>query len=86
MIHFGHPVITSFLFCQNEEIARGFEAMAAERRKWLSKPAHLVRAARHYEGAAQILIRHAVMTARNVSRLNVKIFPATWYINKFFVD
>jgi len=40
--------------------------MAAERRNWLAKPAHLVRAARHYEGAAQILIRHAVMTARQV--------------------
>lgn len=40
--------------------------MAAERKNWLSQPAHLVRAARHYEGAAQILIRHAVMTARQV--------------------
>jgi len=40
--------------------------MAAERRNWLAKPAHLVRAARHYEGAAQILIRHAIMSARQV--------------------
>jgi len=40
--------------------------MANERQNWLTKPAHLVRAARHYEGAAQILIRHAVMSARQV--------------------
>jgi len=51
---------------QNDEIAGGFAAMAVERRNWLMKPAHLVRAARHYEGAAQILIRHAVMSARQV--------------------
>jgi len=43
--------------------------MAAERHNWLAKPAHLVRAARHYEGAAQILIRHAVMSARQVTLL-----------------
>ena len=43
--------------------------MAAERHNWLTKPAHLVRAARHYEGAAQILIRHAVMSARQVPPL-----------------
>jgi len=40
--------------------------MAVERRNWLTNSAHLVRAARHYEGAAQILIRHAVMSARQV--------------------
>jgi len=47
--------------------------MAVERRNWLTKPAHLVRAARHYEGAAQILIRHAVMTAQQVSNVTVFI-------------
>ena len=38
--------------------------MAKERENWLNRPEHLVRAARHYEGGAQILIRHAVITAR----------------------
>ena len=52
---------------QSEDIAGGFAAMAAERRNWLSDPSRLVRAARHYEGAAQILIRHAVMSGRKVS-------------------
>ena len=42
------------------------EALATERKHWLDRQDLLVRAARHYEGAAQILIRHAVMTARQV--------------------
>lgn len=42
-------------------------ALAKERSLWLSRPDRLIRAARHYEGAAQILIRHAVMTAKEVS-------------------
>ena len=41
--------------------------MATERGHWLDRPDLLIRAARHYEGAAQILIRHAVMTASQVS-------------------
>ena len=58
---------------QSDDIARGFEAMAVERRNWLTKPAHLVRAARHYEGAAQILIRQAVMSARQVLHIFVTV-------------
>ena len=54
------------LLVQNGKIADGFAAMAVERRRWLLGADHLVRAARHYEGAAQILIRHAVMSARQV--------------------
>lgn len=54
------------LLLQKEEIASGFRAMASERARWLMRPSHIVRAARHYEGAAQILIRHTVMSARKV--------------------
>jgi hypothetical protein len=36
----------------------------------LDRPDHLIRAARHYEGAAQILIRHAVMTAKQVQHVH----------------
>lgn len=38
--------------------------LANIRCRWLSTADHIVRAARHYEGAAQILIRRAVMSAR----------------------
>ena len=56
---------TAFNFLERESIEEGVKALAAERVKWLNRPEHLVRAARHYEGAAQILIRHAVISARN---------------------
>jgi hypothetical protein len=44
------------------------EVLAAERRNWLFSPDALIRAARHYESAAQILISHAVMTAQKFVR------------------
>jgi fucokinase len=46
------------------EIAKGVARLAVERKNWLSSPDALIRAARHYESAAQILISHAVMTAQ----------------------
>ncbi|NXL46302.1 FUK kinase, partial [Podilymbus podiceps] len=48
---------------ESGDIAGGVRELAAERQKWMSRPALLVRAARHYEGAAQILIRQAVMSS-----------------------
>ena len=55
-----------FILFQNKDFAQGVAALAKERSRWLNRPDHLIRAARHYEGAAQILIRHAVMTAKEV--------------------
>uniref|UniRef100_A0A8W8K6I8 L-fucose kinase n=1 Tax=Magallana gigas TaxID=29159 RepID=A0A8W8K6I8_MAGGI len=54
----------AFNLLENGELERGVNALAKERSKWLERPDLLVRAARHYEGAAQILIRQAVMTAK----------------------
>lgn len=54
------------LILQNDELSLGVEALSKERSNWLERPDLLVRAARHYEGAAQILIRQAVMTAKKV--------------------
>ncbi|XP_062442094.1 L-fucose kinase [Rhea pennata] len=48
---------------ESGDIAGGVRELAAERKKWMSRPALLVRAARHYEGAGQILIRQAVMSS-----------------------
>ena len=61
--------------------------MATERGHWLDRPDLLVRAARHYEGAAQILIRHAVMTASQVSvthhkNRHVSVTSGSHYNNK----
>ncbi|XP_077567412.1 L-fucose kinase isoform X2 [Stigmatopora nigra] len=43
----------------------GVRALAAERARWLGRPDLLVRASRHYEGAAQVLLRRAVMRSRD---------------------
>lgn len=61
--------IYNFILSKNGELERGVNALAKERSKWLERPDLLVRAARHYEGAAQILIRQAVMTAKEVSKV-----------------
>ncbi|KAG7232215.1 hypothetical protein INR49_009408 [Caranx melampygus] len=42
----------------------GVNALAAQRADWLSRPDLLVRAARHYEGAGQVLLRQAVMSSQ----------------------
>ncbi|XP_056680562.1 L-fucose kinase isoform X2 [Monodelphis domestica] len=54
----------AFQYLEKGDMARGVEELARERDKWLGRPALLVRAARHYEGAEQILIRQAVISAR----------------------
>uniref|UniRef100_A0A3Q3EDS5 L-fucose kinase n=1 Tax=Labrus bergylta TaxID=56723 RepID=A0A3Q3EDS5_9LABR len=42
----------------------GVKALAEQRAHWLSRPDLLVRAARHYEGAGQVLLRQAVMSSQ----------------------
>ncbi|KAM5297614.1 L-fucose kinase isoform 4-T6 [Glossophaga mutica] len=70
----------SYLECG--DLAEGVKALAQERDKWLSRPALLVRAARHYEGAQQILIRQAVMSAQHfVSTQPVELpAPGQWVV------
>lgn len=72
----------SFLYLESRDLAKGVEALAQERDKWLSRPALLVRAARHYEGAGQILIRQAVLTAQQfVSKEPVELpAPGQWVV------
>ncbi|XP_068022726.1 LOW QUALITY PROTEIN: L-fucose kinase [Melanerpes formicivorus] len=54
---------SAFRRLESGDIAGGVQELAAERQKWMSSPALLVRAARHYEGAEQILVRQAVMSS-----------------------
>ncbi|XP_077165835.1 L-fucose kinase isoform X3 [Paroedura picta] len=53
----------AFQQLERGRIGEGVKELAKERKKWLSRPILLVRAARHYEGAEQILIRQAVMSS-----------------------
>ena len=48
---------------ERNDVPEAVALMAAGRVQWMSSPELLIRASRHYESAAQILIRHAVMTA-----------------------
>ncbi|NXR14113.1 FUK kinase, partial [Semnornis frantzii] len=54
---------SAFRRLESGDIAGGVQELAAERQKWMSSPALLVRAARHYEGAEQILVWQAVMSS-----------------------
>ncbi|XP_034494774.1 L-fucose kinase isoform X5 [Ailuropoda melanoleuca] len=65
-----------FSYLECGDLVGGVQALAQERDKWLSRPALLVRAARHYEGAGQILIRQAVMSAQNFVSTEPAELPA----------
>ncbi|KAM7427969.1 hypothetical protein ABFA07_020983 [Porites harrisoni] len=54
----------AFQCLEKGDIPAGVNALAEERNKWLERPDLLIRAARHYEGAEQILRRKAVFTSR----------------------
>ncbi|XP_076863002.1 L-fucose kinase [Brachyhypopomus gauderio] len=54
----------AFSLLEQGKLAAGVQELANQRVAWLSRPDLLVRAARHYEGAGQILLRKAVMSAR----------------------
>jgi fucokinase len=55
------------------QLHRGVAELALCRREWLAgmNPLNLVRAARHYERASQILIREAVMSARKFINVDI---------------
>ena len=48
---------------ERKDVPEAVRLMGLARAQWMKTPDLLIRASRHYESAAQILIRHAVMTA-----------------------
>ncbi|KAJ8252633.1 hypothetical protein COCON_G00219450 [Conger conger] len=54
----------AFARLERGDLPGGVQALAEERQNWMSRPDLLVRAARHYEGAGQVLLRQAVMSAQ----------------------
>ncbi|XP_075884780.1 L-fucose kinase [Nelusetta ayraudi] len=52
---------SAYQLLEQGDLRGGVQALAAQRELWLSRPDLLVRAARHYEGAGQVLLRRAVM-------------------------
>ncbi|KAK2834608.1 hypothetical protein Q7C36_015309 [Tachysurus vachellii] len=54
----------AFSLLEQGKLEAGVLELANQRTRWLNRQDLLVRAARHYEGAGQILLRKAVMSAR----------------------
>ncbi|XP_077374005.1 L-fucose kinase isoform X2 [Festucalex cinctus] len=54
----------AYVLLEEGDLGGGVRALAAQRADWLGRPDLLVRAARHYEGAAQVLLRRAVMSSQ----------------------
>uniref|UniRef100_A0A8B9JPU4 Fucose kinase n=1 Tax=Astyanax mexicanus TaxID=7994 RepID=A0A8B9JPU4_ASTMX len=54
---------SAFRLLEQGKLADGVKELANQRVHWLNRPDLLVRAARHYEGAGQVLLRKAVMSA-----------------------
>ncbi|CAN7992081.1 unnamed protein product [Ixodes hexagonus] len=54
---------TAFHFLEEGDTQKGALALKQERLKWMDRSDRMIRAARHYEGALQVLIRRAVLTA-----------------------
>nr|XP_002122353.1 L-fucose kinase-like [Ciona intestinalis] len=69
-------------YLEEGRIEEGVRALANIRKSWINHPDQLTRAARHYEGAEQILIRHAVMSVSSFVKLvpSVQAQSNTWYI------
>ncbi|XP_068595496.1 L-fucose kinase [Brachionichthys hirsutus] len=55
---------SAYSLLEDGNLRGGVSALAAQRAHWLSSPDLLVRAARHYEGAGQVLLRKAVMSSQ----------------------
>ncbi|XP_034031807.1 L-fucose kinase [Thalassophryne amazonica] len=55
---------SAYILLEEGNLRAGVKALAAQRDRWLSRPDLLVRAARHYEGAGQVLLRQAVMLSK----------------------
>ncbi|KAK8762963.1 hypothetical protein V5799_034428 [Amblyomma americanum] len=53
----------AFQLLMEGQVQKGALALKQERLKWMDRPDRMMRAARHYEGALQVLIRKAVHTA-----------------------
>uniref|UniRef100_A0A1E1X3Z0 Putative l-fucose kinase n=1 Tax=Amblyomma aureolatum TaxID=187763 RepID=A0A1E1X3Z0_9ACAR len=53
----------AFQLLMEGQVQKGALALKQERLKWMDHPDRMMRAARHYEGALQVLIRKAVHTA-----------------------
>ncbi|GFY73634.1 l-fucose kinase [Trichonephila inaurata madagascariensis] len=65
----------AFTLLLNGDVTKGLQELLKERSNWLSRPDHLMRAARHYERAAQIFIQNSVKTVKEYMVLTPASLP-----------
>ncbi|XP_061532357.1 L-fucose kinase isoform X2 [Phycodurus eques] len=65
----------TYFLLEKGDVKGGVKALAEQRANWLSRPDLLVRAARHYEGAAQVLLRRAVMSSQKFVDIGQGVLP-----------
>uniref|UniRef100_A0A3Q3XKC6 L-fucose kinase n=1 Tax=Mola mola TaxID=94237 RepID=A0A3Q3XKC6_MOLML len=63
-----------YFLLEQGNLRGGVQALAAQREHWLS-PDLLVRAARHYEGAGQVLLRQALMSSQRFISIGQSELP-----------
>ncbi|KAF2071416.1 hypothetical protein CYY_007260 [Polysphondylium violaceum] len=56
----------AFSYFRSHDERKGLLALAKEREKWLDSYENMIRAARHYEGAGQLVIKNIVDTCKTV--------------------
>ena len=55
----------SFSLLERGDFLSGLTELIKAREVWLDRPSRMIRAARHYEGAVQLLVRQTVLSARS---------------------
>lgn len=75
---------SGFTLLLEGRITEGLQILKNERSNWLDRPDHIIRAARHYERAAQILIQRSVKTVIQSLKVNPVSLPEfdTWITAK----
>uniref|UniRef100_A0A667XPR4 L-fucose kinase n=1 Tax=Myripristis murdjan TaxID=586833 RepID=A0A667XPR4_9TELE len=66
---------SAYFLLEQGDLRGGVHALATQRAHWLSRPDLLVRAARHYEGAGQVLLRQAVMSSQKFISIGAGEIP-----------
>ena len=63
----------SFGLLEKGDVLSGLDELIKARDMWLDRPTRMIRAARHYEGVVQLLVRQTVLSAR--SQIKVDFGP-----------
>ncbi|XP_028307471.1 L-fucose kinase [Gouania willdenowi] len=66
---------SAYILLDKGDLRGGVSALANQRQRWLNRPELLLRAARHYEGAGQVLLRREVMSSQRFICIGQAVAP-----------